>query len=355
MKLIRCVVPLLLVCGWGTVPAATAGCEAAGGLQFICGPKNAEDLVSVPGTQWIIASGAAAGAGLTLVAAATGAWEPIYPGAGSGAKHDSAFPDCTAPPDTKTWITHGLNLRAGADRHSKLYVVSHGNREAIEVFDVDATGAKPTLTWRGCVPMPAGLAANSVASFPNGALVATVLLMPGKSFADSVAGKPTGAVYEWVPGQRGFTLLRGTQLPGNNGIEVAEDGSEIFVVSSGLQTIVAFSHSNPARQLRTTAPFPITPDNVHRGTDGRLLTAGMKNDVPACGGAPGPKHDLSKLSVCPRGTIALAIDPASMQHSVLLETPANPAFSNATMVLVQGRLFWLGSFSGDRIGHGVLL
>ena len=218
-------------------------------------------------------------------------------------------------------ITHGLNLRAGANGHSTLYAVGHGAREAIEVFDVDATGAKPALTWKGCVPMPEGLAANSVASFADGSLVATVLLMPGKTFADSVAKKPTGAVYEWAPGKKGFEQIRGSELPGNNGIEVSADGKEIFVVSSGFQTIVAFSHANPTKQLRTTRPLPFTPDNVHMGEDGRLLTAGMKNDVPECGGAPGPQHSLEKLSTCPRGFMALAIDPKTMKDTLVAESP----------------------------------
>ncbi len=125
-------------------------------------------------------------------------------------------------------------------------------------------------------------------------------------------------------------------------------------MSSGLQTVVAFSHGNPARQLRSTRPLPFTPDNVHRGPDGRLFTAGMANDVPACGGAPGPQHDLSRLSVCPRGTIAVALDASTLRDVVVVETPVVPAFSNATMVLPMEGQFWLGTFSGDRIARGVL-
>jgi sugar lactone lactonase YvrE len=200
--------------------------------------------------------------------------------------------------------------------------------------------------------MPEGLAANSVASFANGSLVATVLFMPGMTFADAVVDKKnTGAVFEWSPGQTGFTRVQGTDLPANNGIEVSADGREIYVASSGLQTIVAFSHSNPARQLRTTRPLPFTPDNVHLGPDGRLYTAGMANDVPECGGPPGPQHDIAKLSACPRGTIAVAIDPATMQDTVVVQTPATQTFSNATMILPVGREAWIGSFSGDRISR----
>jgi sugar lactone lactonase YvrE len=203
--------------------------------------------------------------------------------------------------------------------------------------------------------MPEGLAANSVASFADGSLVATVLFMPGTTFADAVVDrKPTGAVYEWSPGKAGFELVRGTELPANNGIEVSADGREIYVASSGLQTIVAFSHSNPARQLRTTQPLPFTPDNVHLAPDGRLVTAGMANDVPECGGPPGPQHDIERLSQCPRPSIAMAIDPATMRTTVIATTTATPAFSNATMALPVGNQAWFGSFSGDRIARAPL-
>jgi hypothetical protein len=251
--------------------------------------------------------------------------------------------------------THGLNVRATGPDRARLNVVGHGAREAIEVFDVDASGARPTLTWRGCVPMPEGLAANSVASFADGSLVATVLFMPGTTFADAIVDrKPTGAVFEWSPGKAGFELVRGTELPANNGIETSADGSEIYVASSGLQTIVAFSHSNPARQLRTTQPLPFTPDNVHLAPDGRLVTAGMANDVPECGGPPGPQHDIEKLSQCPRPSIAMAIDAATMRATVIATTTATSSFSNATMVLPVGREAWIGTFSGDRIARAPL-
>jgi hypothetical protein len=337
----------------GTAHAqGSSDCSPSGGLEFVCGVKNAEDLVLVPGTKWIIASGMAEGAGgLSLIDASTHTSSVLYPGENPKAAHDAAYPECTTPPDASKLETHGLNLRAGSGGHSTLYAVAHGGRESIEVFDVDASGAKPTVTWKGCVPMPSELAANSVASLPDGSLVATVLILPGKTFADSVAKRPTGAVYEWSPGKPGFEQIKGTELPGNNGIDVSADGREIYVVSSGFQTIVAFSHENPAKQLRSTQPLPFTPDNVHMGPDGRLLTAGMKNDEPACGGTPGPQHTLEKLSTCPRGTIGMAIDPKTMQATVVLETEANPSFSNATMILPVGDETWIGSFSSDRVAY----
>jgi hypothetical protein len=335
-------------CAYGA--PAQQGCEPSGDVGYVCGVKNPEDLVLVPGTPWIVSSGMAEGAGFYLVDSRTASVE-LLP---FSAQHDAAFPSCATPPTPQSLNTHGLNIRANGPGRAKLYVVGHGAREAIEVFDVDATAARPTLTWRGCVPMPDGLAANSVASFADGSLVATVLFMPGKTFADSVARRPTGAVFEWSPGDSGFTLVEGTELPANNGIEVSADGREIYVASSGLQTIVAFSRTNPARQLRTTRPLTFTPDNVHLGPDGRLLTAGMANDVPECGGPPGPQHDLTKLAACPRPTIAVAIDPATMRDTVIATTPADAKFSNATMVLTAAGQAWIGTFSGDKIARAPL-
>jgi hypothetical protein len=342
----------LVVLGWIAVGAqAQSSCAPTGDVSYVCGPKNPEDLVLVPGTQWIVSSGMAEGAGFYLVDSRSGDFTPLP----FTAQPDTTFAGCAAPPAVQSFNSHGLNVRAAGPNRARLYVVGHGAREAIEIFDIDAAGARPTLTWRGCVPMPNGLAANSVASFADGSIVATVLFMPGTTFADAiVALKPTGAVFEWSPGKAGFELVRGTELPANNGIEVSADGREIYVASSGLQTIVAFSHSNPARQLRTTRPLGFTPDNVHLAPDGRLVTAGMANDVPECGGAPGAEHDIEKLSRCPRPTIAVAIDPATMQDTVIATTSATPAFSNATMVLPVGREAWIGTFSGDRIARAPL-
>ena len=42
-------------------------CSPSGGLTFICGVQNPEDLVLVPNTRWMLASGMAPGSGLHLV------------------------------------------------------------------------------------------------------------------------------------------------------------------------------------------------------------------------------------------------------------------------------------------------
>jgi hypothetical protein len=50
-----------------STPAVMASCAPMNGLNFVCGAQNPEDLVPIPGTRWLIASGMKNGAGLKLV------------------------------------------------------------------------------------------------------------------------------------------------------------------------------------------------------------------------------------------------------------------------------------------------
>jgi len=344
---------LLLLFSGGVVIAAEDECQSSGDYSFVCGPQNAEDLVLIPGTKWIISSGMRPGASLYLIDSQQKAWTDIYPAGSPRALQDmKTYGACPGSPDPNSFITHGLNLRPGKNGHSKLYVVGHGGREAIEVFDVDASSARPELTWLGCVMMPEGMAANSVASFSDGSLVVTVPLHPGKTIEDAFTGELTGAVYEWSPGSSGFELVEGTELPYANGIEVSADDQEIYVVSSVLFTVIAYSHSNPARQLRTTNPFAFVPDNVHMGNDGQLITAGLVIEDPVCGNVETTGgFDLAKFASCPRPFVVKSIDPKTMHGTNIARSPAIEKFSNITMGLEVGNEIWVGTFTGDRIAY----
>lgn len=352
----RICVPLLLIVAAlssSVLHAANEDCQPSGDYRFICGPQNAEDLVLVPGTKWIIASGMAPTAAIYLIDSEQKTWSELYPADAPLARQDMAtYGACPGSPDPNSFVSHGLNLRPGTDGHSTLYVVGHGGREAIEVFDVDASGPAPALTWIGCVMTPDGMEANSVASFSDGSLVATIPLHTGKSISDAMAGQLTGAVYEWSPGDSGFTKIAGTELPYGNGIEVSPDGEEIYVVSSGAFTFNAYSNSNPARRLRVSEPMAFVPDNLHRADDGSLITAGLVIDHAACGAVSGPEaFDLAEFASCPRPFIVRAIDPKSMVGKDIARGPANARFSNITMALPAGGELWIGTFAGDRIAY----
>ncbi len=338
-------------------------CQASGELEFICGPKNAEDMVQLPGTRWVIASGMAADAKLYLIDSQAKTWTAIYPSDEVEVQHDrEVYGACPGAPDSKAFVSHGLNLQPVSNGHSRLYLVGHGAREAIEVFDViagvnaslDAGGESPKLSWRGCVPLPEGQLANSVASLADGSLLVTVPVYDAGPHGASPDGTYTGGVFRWSPGDAGFTKVEGTDLTYVNGIEVSADGQEFYVASSGLSTVIAFSNTQPAKELRRTEPFSIIPDNLHRAADGRLITAGMSVRDPVCGDislTADEELDIAKIASCPRPFSVLAVDPKTMVTHVLVSEGKHPVFSNATMALWLGDELWIGTFSGDRIAY----
>lgn len=328
-------------------------CPPQGELSFICGVEDAEDLVLLPGDDWIVASGMGRDkphGAMHLINVRTKAWRRWFPDAPLTAHADlAAFPDCRTPPDPARFWSQGLSLRPTGARQARLLVAGHGDREAIEVFDVDTRGDQPRFTWRGCLRMPDGLAANSVSSTPSGTILASVLFLPGRTMADNVERRPTGAVYRRDPGDWTFRQVPGTELPGDNGIEATPDGQGFFIVAWGLKSVLRFSLAKPGLAPDLIA-LPFHPDNIHWNAAGQLVAAGMRADEPACGGpfrALEGKVDLS----CHRGYEVVAIDPATLAVTPLASGPANSAFSNASTGLIVGDTLWFGSFRADRLAY----
>ena len=231
-----------------------------------------------------------------------------------------------------------------------MYATNHGGRETLAVFEIDASGAAPVAAWVGCVPMPDGLAANSVAAVSDRSLVATVLIMPGKTFEDAFAQRNTGAVFAWAPGEKAFRMLPGTELSANNGIETSPDDQEFYVVSTTTKRVVAYSRAKPGVALRTAQLKDFGPDNVRWTADNRLITAGMIDNEPSCGGAPKTEAGIR----CPRGYVVVTIDPKTMAVTELARGPATPAFTGTAIALRVGNELWLGSFFADRLAYRAL-
>ena len=330
-----------------TSAAQSAPCAPSGGLNFICGVQNPEDLVPIPNSRWLIGSGMAAGSGLHLIDTQGKSARNLYAADRSSARADrTRYASCPGQLDPKDAVLHGLSLRPAQAGRYTLYATNHGGRESIEMFEVDTRGATPSAAWVGCVLMPDNLAANSVAAFSDGSIVATVLRLPGKSFEDLFAGRNTGAVFLWTSASAAFRMLPGTELPGNNGIDTSPDDREFYVVSSGLKRIVAFSRTNPSTPLRFAQLQEFAPDNV-RWVGNRLITAGMIDDEPACGGPPKTPEGIR----CSRGYIAATIDPKTMAVTEIARGPATPAFTGTATAIPVGDEVWLGSFNADRVAY----
>ena len=329
-------------------PAASASCAPAAGLTFICGLQNPEDVIPVPGTRWLLTSGMAPGAGLNAVDTQVKAIRRLYaPGTAATRADKARFANCPGPLDAKQAVLHGLALRPAAGGRYTVYATNHGGRESIEVFELAIADA-PSATGIGCVVLPPTLAANSVAAFSDGTLVATVLILPGRTFADAFAGRNTGIVLQWTPGTPAFVELKGTELVANNGIETSPDDQEFYVAATPTRRIYAFSRAKPGGgPLRYAQLKDFGPDNVRFTSGNRLITAGLIDDEPACGGRPKDEKGIQ----CPMGYAVATIDPRTMAATEIARGARTPAFTGTAMAAIVGNELWLGSFLADRLAY----
>ena len=321
-------------------------CAPAGGLKFICGVKGPEDLVAIPNSQFLIASGMDAGTGLRLIDTSAKKAVSLFAGAGFTVRQDTKkFAACPSPLDPKLAMLHGLSLRPAEGGHHTLYAVNHGGRESVEVFDVTMQGAAAKVAWIGCVVMPDKMVGNSVAAFKDGTVLVTVLNLPGKTPADMAAGLHTGVVFQWTPGTDAFHMLASTSLSANNGIETSPDDKEFFVVAYRSREIVVFSHKD-AKPLRSADVEGFSPDNV-RWVGDRLITAGVADPDDSCKAAPGS----AEARKCPRGYVAVSINPKTMKVTEIARGPGIAEFGGATIAIPMGDDLWLGSYNADRLAY----
>ena len=324
-------------------PAAPENCAAESGIDYICGPRNAEDIVRIGDTRWLLASGMNGeltggdySGRIHLIDSEARSYQVLFPGEEPQIQPDAAlFAGCPGPLDVNDFSAHGLAIAPmEAPDTYRLYMTSHGAREAIEAFTVDASGETPSLTWTGCVLLPETTWANSVAILPDAGFYATQFFEAGSTIEPVLAGEITGHVFEWHPGGE-VMVVEGTELSGANGIAVGDSPEDLWVAAFGSSEVVRFDLSSQPPSRQSVAVAGITPDNLRWGDDGRLYVAGGSTEdcgQPACGWA------------------VMAIDPATMQAERIGGAGPEAALQGAATALpVDGEL-WIGTYGGDRVG-----
>ncbi len=124
-------------------------------------------------------------------------------------------------------------------------------------------------------------------------------------------------------------MLPGTELSANNGIETSPDDREFYVVSTTTKRVIAYARNKPGAPLRTAQLKEFGPDNVRWTADNGLITAGMIDDEPACGGAPKTEEGIR----CPRGYVVVTIDPKTMAVTEIARGPATPSFTGTAIAM----------------------
>lgn len=327
-------------------PASGSGdCEASGPLRYVCGPVNAEDIVRLGDSDWLIVSGMSTDdtpGRLYLVDHEAKTHETWFPGENPAFEHDAdMFGVCPGPLDTSDFSAHGLALEAQGPERYRLYITSHGAREAIEVFDVDTSSALPGITWVGCVPLPERTMSNSVAILDDGGFVTTKMMDPTDpaGFAGIMGGEISGLVYEWHPGGD-VEEVPGTELSGANGIELSPDQRYMYVAAIGSREVARYDleASPPAKDVVT---IDVRPDNLRWTDDGTLYTVGGDFVPPEeCADPP-----------CETGWSVIEIDPDTLEATRVTGVDEDAALQGASTALAVGDEIWIGTFQGDRVGY----
>ena len=301
-------------------------CETVGEIRFICNLISPEDLAVVPGSEWVIASGNRAGGRIHLVSVRDKTASELFPGAARRERLDATtYPSCPGPIDPgegDEFAAHGLYLNPGQGALHTLYVVHHGRRESIEVFEVDAR-ATPTLTWIGCAVGTEPMRFNGVVALPDGGFVAT---SPG-----------SGDVWEWHTAS-GWTRVPGSEDTAPNGLEVSADGHWLYVAGWAEQKLTRLSRGRTPVQ-KQVIELDFRPDNLRMALDGSVIYAAGHS------GIQDPRRPLEEF------TNVATIDPDTLAVRKIFQHPAMDGFVASTTAIRIGDEMWLGSHRGERIAY----
>ena len=132
-------------------------------------------------------------------------------------------------------VSHGESLAKRSNGAWALYVVNHGGRQSIEMFELKRAAGSWALVWHGCEV--AAHDYNAVAILPDGGFVGTypTALSSGGN-AGPFGGAVTGYVAHWTPG-KGESEIMGTRIRYPNGVVVSVDGNPI-TSSEDLRTAI---------------------------------------------------------------------------------------------------------------------
>jgi hypothetical protein len=298
-------------------------CNSDGEYRFVCGTTNPEDLYQLPGTSWVIASGRISDSAGPIYAVNSNDFsvEEIFPSNALAPEFDrSIYRDCPGP--NLVFQPHGLTLREGDGGKHTLYVVGHGAREAIEVFEIDANDNIPSLKWIGCIPSPEGTRrVNSITTLPGGYLGATNFDTSG------------GELWEWHH-DTAWIEVPGSQMPGPNGLVSSADGDWYYIGGWSDKALVRLSRGRSSIQI-DTAPVGFSVDNVRWGKDGNIVVAGH---VSRC-----PNSSPCELSAA---RVAL-VNPATLSVQQIVNYKGNDFFRLGTVAIEFENEIWIGGINGS--------
>jgi hypothetical protein len=345
--------PIALVQGkGGPPPPPLMECGTHGDIDILCGTRSPEDLELAPDGKSLIVSqfvngpGGAGIAGLMLFDPAKRTFTRMTPTAEH--RKDWGDPACPGPLAADGLRPHGISLLKRSNGAIQIYVVNHGGRESIEMFELKQSGATSDLIWHGCVVSKEAF--NDVAAQPDGGFIAThpTALQPptppggqgkGAPAFDLFSGQASGYVSRWIPG-KGETELPGTRAGYPNGVLVSSDGRTMYFNAWTAKEV----HKYDLKEGKETGMVKLDfmPDNISWTSRKTMLAAGVKG---ARGNCP-----ASSSTPCIQAFGIAEIDPAKMAAKAVFDSEGKGALiSGVSEALQVGNSIYIGAFQGDRI------
>jgi hypothetical protein len=305
-------------------------CGTHADIEILCGTRSPEDLELTPDGKFLIVSQfvngrGGGGAGLVLFDLAKKTYSKIPITAEP--RKDWGEPACPGPVGDAI-IPHGISLLKRTNGPMQLYVVNHGGRQSMEMFELKQAAGAWELVWHGCALTMQEF--NDVAVLPDGGFIAThptSLRVQGDT-SDLFSGQPSGVVARWTPG-KGEAELPGPRAGYPNGVLVSADGRYMYFNAWTAKEV----HKYDLKEGKETAVVKLDfmPDNITWTAKHQLLAAGVK-------AARGQGFGVAE------------IDPAKMQAKTVFDSEGKGALISGVSVALQvGDAMYIGAFQGDRL------
>jgi hypothetical protein len=312
-------------------------CGVHGDLEIICGTHSPEDLELTPDGKYLIVaqfvSGrGGTGAGLALLDLTKKTYSNIA--IKDEPKKDWGDPACPGPVNGML-IPHGISLLK-----TRLYVVNHGGRQSIEMYELRKAGGSWELAWHGCVVTKQEF--NDVAITSDGGFIGThptALTPPGGRGGNLFSGEPSGYLSRWTPG-KAEEELPGTRQGYPNGVLVSADGKTMYFNAWTAKEV--HKYDLKAGKDIGVVKLDFMPDNITWTSNGQILAAGVKGargDCPAGSGMP-----------CIQGFGIAELNPSTWEAKTVFDSQSKGnVIAGVSVALQVGNAIYVGSFQGDRV------
>ena len=310
--------------------------------EVLCGTLSPEDLELTPDGKFLITGqfvGAGRGgaptkgAGLVIFDIAAKTFSKLA--IANDQRKDWGDPACPGPVND-VMVPHGISLSKRANGAEQLYVVNHGGRESIEMFELKKEGTSWGLTWHGCVISKDAF--NDVAVLRDGSFVAThpTAMRAAGDNSDLFAGKPSGWVSQWISG-KGESELPGTRAGYPNGVLASADGKNMYFNAWTAQEV--HKYDLKAQKETGVVKLDFMPDNITWISNGHMLAAGVKGARGNCGSDP-----------CIQSFGIAEITPRDMKARTVFDSAGKGGLiGGVSVALAVKNSIYIGAFQGDRI------